>query len=443
MSAVQRQFSWSNLPAAPTGVAFSFLPMQDLLNATSVSKRFRDAVHTAFERALTEISKAADRDLVKEALLRFRVSFPAAADVELFRNFCRSQLDAARDTRTGYIRAQGIFQAKAPVQALAQMQEIYQASAAERDISFACFCNNIRDYTESDDGEPTVVAIPGATAAAKRAWLNDPANEVALSRYKNLSVIVLASLPSEICRFTGVKTLRITSAEAGAKLLFLPRQMTALRDLSELRIVNSDFKEVPAVLAAFPFLGTVILNNYSGWLPDQPEYVRTPIRELPDDIARRSQAGSFETFCKRAYYLSWGGKSLRELGQKEVYSGHVYHTFPWYMNLPEEELNAIPFFIWFREKFSIPHIPMEDVRDIIVPKLKKWWPGPEVLGMILSDYPLMVFFLLMLLYNCLIIPINLLTNYLVEPLVTLTRDLLGYSRMVHIRDLPPAAPPQL
>lgn len=335
---------------------------------------------------------------------------------DLLVRFWQFQKNAARETRGGHDRVRNFklnhLEEVHPLYALHSMERIIFDYKAGRDEQLLNFCGSL-----ARRGLP----IPGATAAEKRAWLNDPQNEAALCVIDLLWLDDYSDIPREIGRLKRLKTLIIgSSREANRGLRYLPEELAQLTSLSVLRISDSDFNELPPVLGRIPSLSTLEIWHNGGLIP----------MRLTDKIARNSQATSFFMNCALNFPLNmYYNRSSIE-----------------YLGLNSERLTHIPFFMWFRQECTLPSVDLSKIGDLIKPladalssRLVAFCGGEicqntfaaiistaiQVIWTVITIVPI-------LLYDILTLPINLFLIYAIEPIVTLIRDRLGYSREVQI-----------
>ncbi|MBI2743457.1 MAG: hypothetical protein HYX48_06025 [Chlamydiales bacterium] len=158
---------------------------------------------------------------------------------------------------------------------------------------------------------------------------------------------------------------------------------------------------------------------------------------LPDDLARRSQVNMFTSYFWHASMrtMHWNPMNTR---LDTYYRGA-------YMGLDPRQLLSVPFFIWFRDTCNIPYIPCTDYLEMLSYPANELSRSSNPLYMQLLAIPCFLLALPFVFLNFAFLAINLtsfginlLLNYTVEPIVTLIRDQLGYSRQVEIRNFPDA-----
>ncbi len=277
-------------------------------------------------------------------------------------------------------------------------------------------------------------AIP-YTAFERSLWLRDPAHALTLARINggalNLTNILhfdtdLSAIPDEIETLTGLQNLFISTEGEGNRLRGLPETFGNLQGLSMLTLTRQDFYVLPDSLARLPRLSRFeIIEN------------RHPIRVFPEPLARK-QYGGFVGLLQECLDASFNLKSWDRDPRAPV--GALRH-YAW---LPQNDFTDVPFFLWFRENFSLPYLHVV-MREEEWPEswvhCFKWFMSTleriSPLLMIPVVIPLLVFALTKLLLNVPIFLFNLFVNLVIEPIVTFVREnLLGYSPMVHIRDIP-------
>ncbi|MBI2743455.1 MAG: hypothetical protein HYX48_06015 [Chlamydiales bacterium] len=231
----------------------------------------------------------------------------------------------------------------------------------------------------------------------------------------------LSGIPLELRLCKGLRELQIIF-EAGCN--FTSLDFSAFTELATLTIRNAGLSQLPLLPENGETLSRVVI--------DQPE----PIRVLPDDLARRTQANTFRAFAQDAWF------------HMQVWNPQAHNSYRIYnlgfMDLPPANLSDIPFFIWFRDNCTAPYIPILDyVKMLASPAKALYYAGDYhlLIPAILFTFPFAFLSPFFFAINLAIFGVNLFLNYAIEPIVTYFRDQLGYSRMVHIRDFPEQGAP--
>lgn len=259
-------------------------------------------------------------------------------------------------------------------------------------------------------------------------WLRDPANAQVISQAR-ISHISLSNpegtaLPEEIGTLRDLHFISVDSI----RMRTLPETLGDLPELSELIISQSDLEGIPAVLERLPRLNSlVIVRN------------RVPIRVFPERLARQ-QYGGFG-----GLYSDFNA-AMDEHHPPPGSPADGARHFAW---LPRSQLTDIPFFLWFREKFSLPYFNIfatcltRHVLESIGEYVRSAINYNSCLAFVVCLLSLPVLTIgcvvtrLLRLINYPIFVYNLFVNLAIEPVVTFVREnLLGYSPMVHIRDIP-------
>ena len=286
---------------------------------------------------------------------------------------------------------------------------------------------------------PFLGANPPRTPRAQRGWMRDPRNRVGLNRVSHLTLFTCTEIPPEIGQLRNLRhfyyqamlgwgrvpprlhTLPPTLAElpaletlslSGARLDAASFALIArMRQLTSLTLYDCELEQVPDWIAGLSRLHTLVMsNNQIVELPDfllglrhlsRLQVGNNAITVLPDALYRQMEpAGSI-----------FGNQSI---------------------SVDRRNLRQIPFRLWFREATDLPYVgPLEQVI----------WnqPGNNDLIWFLIEVANITAFLVTLLpsfvLNAGIFLTNLLLVEVVEPIVTLFRDQLGYSRMVQVEPL--------
>ena len=275
-------------------------------------------------------------------------------------------------------------------------------------IHFECLKNlwgRIKSYNPGLGG-PAI----GGFGADIQTWMNDPVNRDALA---DIPELILnwdhSMMPPEIGKLTGLRYLQIIGDR---ELMAFPEEMRELRLLREIYL-RGTFEEFPPVIDELPALETV--RVYSQHL-----------HVLPDNIWRR--------FAKRATVASFQG----------VFEPRFFRVPQIDRRLTDSHaLTDVPFSLWFIEQVEIPYIdlfrlsPISQLLQMLMQPFSYGGIGFEILPEAISTAMRFLIaapiWATQVLLNGMILLANLSLFYIVEPLVTLARDLLGYSRMVHAR----------
>ncbi len=263
-------------------------------------------------------------------------------------------------------------------------------------------------WSEIKTSHPAMGPAAYAPAAEIRGWINDSENEAALALVDTIDTSMhLPMVPPEIGRLTGLRNLYL--GVIGPKSV-LPDEMRQLHNLQKLRLTGN-FGEISPLIDVLP------PTLESLWMYDPS------IHLLPDAAFRR-----FASFG-----ISLDSVILPNPSSIRMHT-EIYRT----LGIGLQRLTDIPFGLWFIEKVELPYIHLLHLSGVSYLILQFDTRGIEFifrLGLgILLGIPVG---LLHLLLSASIHMINLFLFYVIEPIVTLVRDLLGYSRMVHVRDLDP------
>ncbi len=263
-------------------------------------------------------------------------------------------------------------------------------------------------------------------------WLRDRANAPALANVQTLLLShpeqYFTGIPDEIDALTNLSSLYCFASpntHPNQRLRTLPDTFGNLTQLRSLTLRGHDFREIPAALERLPRLDRFsILEN------------TTLIRVFPERLARNQYGGFWDLFADFS-------DACNPIPHRMPADG-VRH-FAW---LPRNQFTDIPFFLWFREMFSLPYIntdtnPCMNFLNYISNVLGNFierdlglWFGRIIVGALL--FPIIVpLWLITALLDLSIFAYNLFVNLAIEPIVTFVREnLLGYSPMTHIRDIP-------
>jgi hypothetical protein len=282
-------------------------------------------------------------------------------------------------------------------------------------------------------------ANPPRTAYEESLWMRDRANAQALAQCVTgtLSVVTLSAVPDEIETLQGMRNLRIFGGDNGNERLRILNAKIASLPLQGLWLIGQDFGEIPQVLETLSPLRQLYIQDN-----------QQVINSFPEGVARQ-QFGGFAYLALEAGNEIFGGLRL---------PGGVRH-FAW---LPRG-FTEIPFFLWFRENFTLPYIPVFSAYspffssmmhtlierpvqclglDSLLMNLFAYLGMPRYftannfltfISLFVLTFPLWIIPIGLFLLNVPIFLFNLFVNKAVEPLVSFVREnLLGYSPMVRI-----------
>ncbi len=282
---------------------------------------------------------------------------------------------------------------------------------------------------------------PPQTPMEIRAWMNDPQNADALAQVHTLNLDFGFSalgewslrhrrpmLPAEIGQLRGLRSLICRGLDQGGGLIGLPNELAHLTQLRDLVLDGNNFTRVPPVLAEMGAVNIHFINN------------RVPITELPEAVAR--------THCNgwRAYLVDFarGMYGLDHTLFRISFREGVPPQDERSLRLDYGALTDLPFFLWFKELFSIPYIPIMGIDWMILISLRDclnnwgmYWLNFCLLPLTLTRWFAML--ALNLAVNLPIFSLNLFINWAIVPIVELFRSCLGYSSMVHIEPEPQPA----
>ena len=327
-------------------------------------------------------------------------------------------------------------------------ERIVQKAELEKDIDmFTIWEEVIRQFGALHIAAPNPPSSPDEI----RAWMRVDTYAPLLNRITQFKVSGIRHLPPEIGRLPNLRVLQCYGDQEDHTLSTLPNELAALRRLTFLDLRENRFAEVPPVvcqllelntlgfganllenlpdgLAHLHYLGTIQLWNnrfqsvpevlmqmphldFIGMRNGENYNSRNEIRELPDFLTRNLRSPTLELL----------GNPI-EILPDDVFR-HNESPFSLFMpdlqnaahlGLSEENLTHIPFRLWFKEHCLLP--------------IFSFWTGYEE-----SGTGCLKFFG----QSILNVPLYLLNGLLyevVEPIVTRARDLLGYDRLVRIRD---------
>ena len=338
-----------------------------------------------------------------------------------------AQTLAHQQTRALALEEQGPLEAQETSFSLARFRTleaaIWDSEMSEKDKHLHAFFNHF-----FQDGN--------LTAYEKSLRLRSPYNAPLLAGIRELDLHDTSAIPDEIETLSSLRFVRI-EGNANNRLCDLPKTFGNLPQLSNLVLFGHDFHKLPDALGKLPPLWKLRITS------------KISIREFPEELARKQYGGSrwliYDLICSTIYDDHPNPPWYPEPRNKVV--GH----FGW---LPQADLTDIPFFLWFRENFSISYFPVFIPNTWLYNLLEPFFFSPAVmvrkvvesltrsLGLwaeiplvIVSSIPFFIIPVALLLLNLPIFLYNLFINLAIEPIVTFVREnLLGYSPMVHIRD---------
>ncbi len=280
--------------------------------------------------------------------------------------------------------------------------------------------------------------LPPRTAYERSLWLRDPAHAAILTQIQHLGLRDITAVPEEIEILRSLRALSIDCDEGDEepfiRLRTLPAAIGRLQQLKHLSIRRSALREIPTFLEGLPRLETLAIVN------------TTPLTVFPEGLARRQYGGFFGLVPD--FMQAW---DTRDYTTWFGYPADGVRHFAW---LPRSQLTDIPFFLWFREKFSLPYLniftnswitthlsyPFLEWSDSVLAYLDTCSDlinGAGKLSMMLLFVLLFIPLFSLSIINLPFFVYNVFVNLAIEPIVTFVREnLLGYSPMTHIRDIP-------
>ncbi|MBI2742991.1 MAG: hypothetical protein HYX48_03655 [Chlamydiales bacterium] len=281
----------------------------------------------------------------------------------------------------------------------------------------------LRDASLTLFAEHRVWNVPTeARAETIRDWLRSPPTEhdrnslLAVTTWEEAASFSHL-LPDEIRYLKNLKKLELKGYQDTGGVTTLPETLAQL-SLNALVLEHNSLLRLPPVLARMPYIEYLEIREN-----------QRPITVLSDEIAR-AQCTGFAIHNFRFLRSSVPhGRAEEEYGQ-----------FRDYVGLDPHHLTEVPFFIWFRDTFSISYLPFHHLVDPLINSTNhllrvdflRYLPWYNVLGVVLFMSVVVSVVACMFLINSPILLANMLINGIIEPLVTLSRDLLGYSRMVRL-----------
>jgi hypothetical protein len=211
-----------------------------------------------------------------------------------------------------------------------------------------------------------------APANQIRTWMHDPQNAESLRSIQGGLGTIRGAPPAEMLLLTELTTLYFGRLEE------VPRWLTHFTSLQDLA-----FSECPE------------------------------IRTLPDEVFRHVISQGWWVHLENA------GSQIFEIYKRNITS----------FEINPRQLTDIPFALWFYETFSLPYTNLSFMNAFL-----DWLKDEALCCVAFSVVSLTL--LVALVLNFPLLLINLFLLKVVEPIVTCIRDLLGYSRMVHVRDFP-------
>ncbi len=281
---------------------------------------------------------------------------------------------------------------------------------------------------------------PPRTPFEKSVWLRDPTNAPELAQRGFYFLLRnISGIPDEIDAFPDTRFVEVDDRQAlpAQRLRTLPNSFGNLSQIDGLRLYGCDLREIPRALETVPRLQIFIIQENAH-----------PIRIFPEGVARQHFSGIYYLFEE-----AMDGLSRLTLGVPADGAKH----FAW---LPRADFTDIPFFLWFRENFTLPYIPAFNWRSpffstILAPAVFLFNYFAQLLEYIglprdsmlhtalvipiggICTVPFWIIPVALVHLNTPIFLFNLFVNLAIEPIVTFVREnLLGYSPMVHIRDIP-------
>lgn len=206
-------------------------------------------------------------------------------------------------------------------------------------------------------------------------WFERQENQVHLARIEKLTCEGLKEVPPQLERFSNLKELHLDGNPYG-KISTLPEWFRNLVHLRTLSLQGNGFKEVPPLLREPWRYGMTV------------DLAWNPIKVFPDEVYR-----AYEFF-----------------GDNRIQLATIH-------------LEEMPFRFWFIEHWTLPLpkviYPSEHLRlvDIPTPWYQLLYCGLMCVNLSLLLTPVILLF-------------NVIQEGIVERLITLGRDLFGFSRMV-------------
>ncbi|MBI2742994.1 MAG: hypothetical protein HYX48_03670 [Chlamydiales bacterium] len=285
----------------------------------------------------------------------------------------------------------------------------------EEDRNLKIFCSQIPNFP--------FVEMSNHDAATHRDWLNTHAAE--LAQITTLNFFRLSMLPPEIEKFPRLTRLYLGKLENhDDRLQGLSKQLAQLKELESLDIRQSAFSRIPDVLGSVS--AKVTIEGNVGRVT------------IPESVARMHCSGILSHWADYNWGIMERGLNMME----PRYNKEVEH----FMGMRREDLEEIPFSLWFRDTYSIPYVPhFGYVFGLIMTGVLDWlrpFQLPLIVEILLLAFiGVPVAFPSLFLAVLIGLPtllLNILLDYTVQPVVTFSRSLLGYSPMVRL-PAPPTA----
>lgn len=300
------------------------------------------------------------------------------------------------------------------------------------------------------------IAHPAALAPNYdiRAWMNDPANAQAFDTIQQLSLANNAIILPEIGRLRELRSLRVNGAVRG-----LPQEIRNLQNLRNLFFDNSRFIEFPEEIRALQRLTRLSIGSERIGVVARAQELGGAFHELPDWLAEMPHLNRLFLnvqldVLSDAIWRRYGQIDL--ITRIDDLLDGRRRSYPPEIRLGiEHRLTDIPFSYWFRQNVYVPLLPFANlVGDLALP-IMRWishcrlaasasWVTSIPYWVFLGAPYVVLHVLVYAVQIALNLPAfltNLLLDYAIEPAITAARDALGYSRMVHVRDLPAMAAP--
>lgn len=269
--------------------------------------------------------------------------------------------------------------------------------------------------------------IPGRplfnTTAERRAWINNPGLQAPiLNMITHLQLDNYSLIPAEIGRLRGLRILQCIADQDTPPedlLADLPDELAEIRFLDQLEIVGGDFAKIPDVVARLNCSQIRFLDN------------RNRAVTISEKVADAHCWGLTSHFVEAVTGVGIG--DLFEYEQDWVDEGGV----PRFLGLRRETIAELPFSLRFRDLFSISYVRC--VTQLTESLIDWWIVGSERIGLgevesTLISFPILAFLIgLNIFINVPIFLVNLFTNWVIQPIVSLIRDLFGYDRMVRLQ----------
>lgn len=372
----------------------------------------------AYEGHVQELIRISNQFIVRERVAeRFKQGFSSFASLHT------SQKNAVAFSETQSVRFAQLEPHTFSLERFRKAEEIVFDAEYEQDVALSQLWTDVR----------AIIHVgPAVNAKVKdiRAWLNDDLNRATLEQVHSLTCTGMNVCPPEIGKLHALGHLALTHG----RMTSLPREMVTLSNLNMLDLRNQHFRDIPEVIGRIPYLLALHLAN------------NQHLRTASDNFGRNFMGiGTLVTDAFMDGLYAFNSVQLNNIDFVEWRDQHFFGA--------RQQLSNVPFCMWFRDQFSIPHFPMmvampvmiaglvvllNFVEAIVAPlaAISDWlyWPA-KILVSFLAYSPFAFVSGLFIFFEIPIFLWNLLANLAIEPLVTAIRDQLGYKRMVHI-DLP-------